>query len=97
MQSPAFGLTLDTGHEFCRGNFDSHVYKTYPDRLRHMHLHDAVEKSDHLPLGNGEINLRDKLSLLPDDGTCLIEVKTVKGLKESLEYLNSEILPYNLS
>lgn len=97
MQSDVFCLTLDTGHEYCRGNFDSHLYRTYPERLRHMHLHDAVGKSDHLPLGKGEINLREKLAQLAEGGTCLIEVKTVEGLKESLKYLNSEILPYNLS
>ena len=87
MESPVFGLTLDTGHELCLGFVDSHVFDEYPDKLLHLHLHDAVGKSAHLPLGTADVDISAKLSRLPNDKTCLVEVKTVAGLEESMKYL----------
>ncbi len=87
MASPVFGLTLDTGHELCLGFADSHVFDEYPEKLLHLHLHDAKGKSAHLPLGTAEVDVFAKLSLLPADKTCLVEVKTIAGLEESMKYL----------
>lgn len=87
MKSDKFALTLDTGHELCLNFCDSHVFEEYPQKLIHMHLHDAIGRSAHLPLGEGCVNVREKLSMLGDSGTCLIEVKNVEGLKKSIEYL----------
>ena len=85
MKSEKFALTLDTGHE-CKLKYeDSHVYEKYPDKLFHLHLHDCKSGSPHLPLGVGEVDIEKKLSALKGD-TCLIEVKTVSGLRESVEY-----------
>ena len=86
MKSPVFALTLDTGHMECLDYRDEPVFNKYPDRLLHMHLHDSDGKSAHLALGDGRINVADKLSLLRGD-TCLVEVKTKAGLKKSMEYL----------
>lgn len=90
MDSPVFALTLDTGHELCLGFVDSHVFDEYPEKLVHMHLHDAKGKSAHLPLGAAEVAIKEKLTRLPCDKTCLIEVKTIAGLEESVEYLRKE-------
>ena len=87
MASPIFALTLDTGHEYCLDFADSNVFKAHPDKLIHMHLHDARGKSAHLPLGTGEVDVLDRLRLLPSDKKCLIEVKTIAGLDESIKYL----------
>lgn len=87
MNSEVFGLTLDTGHEFCLNYADSPVFKQYADKLYHMHLHDAVDKKTHLPLGEGILNVKEKLSSLTNEATCLIEVKTVDGLEKSIEYI----------
>ena len=87
MASPIFALTLDTGHEYCLDFADSNVFKAYPNKLIHMHLHDARGKSAHLPLGTGEVDVLDRLRLLPSDKKCLIEVKTIAGLDESIKYL----------
>lgn len=89
MSSPAFALTLDTGHELCLGFSDSDVFSLYPDKLCHLHLHDARGKSAHLPLGTAEVKIDEKLPLLRGD-TCLIEVKTLAGLSESVEYLKNK-------
>ena len=87
MKSEKFGLTLDTGHEHCLGYVDSQVFSRYSDKLIHMHLHDARGRSAHLPLGTGEVKIAEKLALLGDGTTCLVEVKTVAGLRESIKYL----------
>ena len=87
MESPHFALTLDTGHELCLGFADSHVFETYPERLAHMHLHDARGKSAHLPLGTGDVDIAARMGMLREGQTCLIEVKTIAGLRESVEYL----------
>ncbi len=87
MASDAFCLTLDTGHELCLCFADSHVFEEYPEKLLHMHLHDAKGKSAHLPLGTAEVDISKKLSALPGERCCLVEVKTVAGLDESVAYL----------
>ncbi len=91
MASPVFALTLDTGHEHCLNHADTAVFARYPDKLVHMHLHDAVGTKCHLPLGTGEVNIKGKLAALRGD-TCLIEVKTVAGLESSVDYLKKNNL-----
>ena len=90
LQSDVFGLTLDTGHEYCLGFKDSPLFVKYSDKLIHLHLHDAVGKSAHLPLGSGEVDVRASIAKLPADRCCLIEVKTIDGLKESIKYLKEQ-------
>ncbi len=87
MKSPVFALTLDVGHDDCLSGKDRHVFAKYPEKLVHMHLHDSDGKHAHLPLGAGRVNIEEKLSVLSSDSTCLVEVKTIAGLKESTEYL----------
>ena len=87
LASPVFALTLDTGHELCLGFADTPIFKRYRDKLVHLHLHDAKGTAAHLPLGTAEVAIASKLSLLPPDKTCLIEVKTLRGLAESIVYL----------
>ena len=86
MASPVFGLTLDVGHEICLGFKDSHVFVKYPEKLVHLHLHDSNGKSCHLALGTGELDIKDKIKRFGKE-TCLIEVKTIAGLRESTDYL----------
>jgi sugar phosphate isomerase/epimerase len=92
MKSDKFGLTLDVGHEMCLNNADTHVFEEHPGKLVHMHLHDSNGKSAHLPVGSANVPISEKLSLLDDNSTCLIEVKTIAGLKESISYLKNENL-----
>ncbi len=85
--SPVFGLTLDTGHELCLNFTDSHVFSEYPEKLIHMHLHDAKGRSAHLPYGDGDVDFSEKLDMLKHGYTCLMEVKTIAGLEASVKYL----------
>ncbi len=86
MNSRVFGLTLDVGHEICLGNKDSHVFSKYSNKLCHLHLHDSDGKSCHLALGTGALDIKEKINVFGREN-CLIEVKTIAGLKESCEYL----------
>ena len=87
LSSDVFALTLDTGHEYCLGFGDSHIYEKHRHKLAHLHLHDAIGKSAHLALGDGEVDIKGSIAKLPFDNTCLIEVKTIDGLKKSINYL----------
>ena len=89
MASPCFALTLDIGHDTCLGSADRVVFDTYPEKLVHLHLHDSNGKSAHLPLGTASVDVKKTLALVPEGGTCLVEVKTIAGLRESVEYLKS--------
>jgi sugar phosphate isomerase/epimerase len=86
MQSDAFALALDTGHEVKLNFMDSHIYEKYPNKIMHMHLHDCKAGKPHLPLGAGEVDIKNKLSSLVGE-TCLIEVKTISGLIDSIKYI----------
>lgn len=87
MASSVFGLTLDIGHDTCMDGADRFVFEKYPDKLIHLHLHDSNGKSAHLPLGSGIIDTGATLDMLKCGETCLVEVKTIDGLKQSIVYL----------
>lgn len=89
MASDAFALTLDTGHEMCLDFADKHIYEKFPHKLCHMHLHDCAGKgkSPHIALGRGNVDVSGKLAMMNENDTCVIEVKTIEGLYESVEYL----------
>lgn len=92
LSSPVFALTLDVGHEVCLGGKDTHVFLKHPEAVAHLHLHDSDGKKPHLALGDGTLDLVSKLDILKGE-TCLLEVKTIEGLKKSVEYLkNKEIM-----
>ena len=86
MASEVFALTLDTGHENKLGYTDSHIFEKYKDKVLHMHLHDCVNGSPHSALGKGDVAIPEKINQLKGEN-CLIEVKTIDGLKESVKYL----------
>lgn len=90
MQSNVFRLTLDTGHDICLDGKDRHVFNTYPEKLVHMHLHDCgLDKHPHIALGSGIVDVDGSIRRLPEDGTCLVEVKTIEGLEKSVAYLKN--------
>ena len=90
LESKAFGLTLDTGHDFCTGGGDLEWLRSRGNRLHHMHLHDAaLPKRDHLALGDGEMDIRDRLELARRcDCTVVLEIKTAQALRRSVSWLD---------
>ncbi len=88
LESPAFKITLDVGHSASGNYADEVVLQNYLDDLYHMHLHDAKGKSDHLTLGEGEVNLKHYLTLASQHQCrVVIEVKTIAGLRASQQWL----------
>ena len=83
LESPVFGLTYDIGHNHCSGHVDEDYILTHTDRLYHMHLHDVMGNCDHLPFGEGEMNLSPYLALAKDR-TAVLEVKTIAGLMKTV-------------
>ena len=60
LESPVFGLTWDVGHSKAAGESDVPFIMAREARLAHFHIHDGSEKPprDHLPLGEGDIDLK---------------------------------------
>lgn len=92
LESPAFALTLDVGHNHCSNYADEQWFLAHKDRLRHIHLHDALGKQDHLPLGEGQIDLARYIRLAGEqDLSILLEVKTAEGLCKSVPAIREAI------
>lgn len=94
LESPAFGLTLDTGHSHAAGHADEPLIRAHAHRLHHMHLHDALGKVNHLPLGAGEADIAGYLSLAKAcSARVVLETKTIRGLQQSVAWLRTHISP----
>ncbi len=88
LESRAFALTFDVGHNHGIGGTDEDFIMKHKDRLHHIHLHDAKGKKNHLALGTGEMNIEKYISLT-NERNCrvVLETKTIGGLKQSVEWL----------
>lgn len=84
--SPAFSLTYDCGHDFADGGHARSYYAARADRVRHLHLHDAVGTRCHLPLGTGEIDVPAVLRMA-QNGRAVLETKDEPGLRASVKWL----------
>ena len=83
LESSVFALTFDIGHSHSVNDIDEPFINKHIDRLYHMHVHDAIGRENHLPLGTGEINISEKLSLAREyNCRVVIEIKTIEGLKQ---------------
>ena len=91
LESKAFALTFDIGHNAGIGGGDEEIIIKHKNKLCHMHIHDAKDKCDHLPLGAGELDL-PKYFYLAKTQNCrvVLETKTIAGLKESVEWIKSK-------
>jgi sugar phosphate isomerase/epimerase len=92
LESQVFALTFDIGHDHSAGGADEPFIRSHKDRLIHMHLHDALGKSNHLALGDGEIDLLDKFALAKEcNSRCVLETKTIEGLTKSVQQLHQYV------
>ena len=95
IESPKFGLTWDIGHSKAVGEKDVPFIMEHEDRLIHFHIHDGSENppKNHLALGDGEIDLADRLKLAESrNARCVLETKTIAALKKSVEWLGTVCL-----
>jgi len=88
LESPIFGLTFDIGHNAAADYSDEHIIMEEADRLMHFHIHDAKGRSNHLTLGDGDVDLL-KYIKLANDNNCrvVLETKTVDALRRSMAWL----------
>ncbi len=97
LESPKFALTWDIGHSKAICEKDVPFILDHANRLRHFHIHDGTETppGNHLVLGEGEINLHDRLHTAENrNARCVLETKTVDALKKSVNWLrNHHYLP----
>ena len=90
LESPKFGLTWDIGHSKATGEKDVPFILKHKDRLIHFHIHDGKEQppKNHLALGDGEIDLADRLKLAEkNNARCVLETKTIEALRKSVMWL----------
>ncbi len=91
LDSPKFGLTWDIGHSKAAKEADVPFILRHRDRLMHFHIHDGTEMppKNHLALGDGEIDLIDRLKLAQSlNARCVLETKTVEALERSVRWLS---------
>ena len=93
LESPKFGLTWDIGHSKAAREVDVPFILEHRDHLIHFHIHDGTEMPprNHLALGDGEIDLTERLRLAGRrNARCVLETKTIAALKKSVEWLHAE-------
>ena len=90
LQTPVFGLTWDIGHSKVSGEKDVPFIMERADNLIHFHIHDGSENPprNHLALGDGEIDLNERISFAERlNARCVLETKTIDALKKSVQWL----------
>ena len=88
LESPVFALTFDVGHNHSCGGKDEPFVLAHGAHLRHMHLHDALGKKNHLALGSGEMDINGRLRLAEEhDCRVVLETKTIAGLGVSEHWM----------
>ena len=90
LESPVFGLTWDIGHSKAAHEKDVPFLLEHRNRILHFHIHDGRENppQNHLALGDGEINLKERLKLADSlYARCVLETKTIDALRQSVQWL----------
>ena len=90
LESPKFGMTWDIGHSKAVGEKDVPFITAHREHLVHFHIHDGTETppKNHLALGDGEIDLPERLKLAESrNARCVLETKTIDALRRSVQWL----------
>lgn len=90
LESPKFALTWDIGHSKAIGEKDMSYILEHKKYLKHFHIHDGSEipPKNHLSLGEGKIDLVDRINLAKEcNAKCVIETKTIEALTKSMIWL----------
>lgn len=92
LESDYFILTWDIGHSKATKEVDVPFILSHKDKLKHFHIHDGRENppQNHLALGDGEINLTERLKIAREcNARCVIETKTMESLKKSVKWIKN--------
>ena len=93
LKSRRFCLTWDVGHDYSSSHADRDFLLEHQSDIKHIHLHDAKGKKDHLALYSGEVGLKEKLEIAKKNrASVLIEVKTKESLIQSVARLKQNYI-----
>ena len=93
LKSRRFCLTWDVGHDYSSSHVDRDFLLEHQSDIKHIHLHDAKGKKDHLALYSGEVDLKEKLEIAKKNrASVLIEVKTKESLIQSVARLKQNYI-----
>ena len=84
LESPCFGLTWDVGHSKAVRERDVPFIMAHRDKLIHFHIHDGTETPprNHLALGDGEIDLADRLRLAQSrNARCVLHGQGLRDIQ----------------
>lgn len=90
LESDYFILTWDIGYSKATKEVDVPFILSHKDKLKHFHIHDGRENppQNHLTLGDGEIDLTERLKIARQcNARCVLETKTIESLKKSVEWI----------
>lgn len=91
LESPAFGLTFDVGHNAAAEYSDEPTILDNIDHLLHFHIHDAKGRQNHLPLSEGNVDILKYLQLAKEHNCrAVLETKTVDALRRSVAWLKEQ-------
>ena len=93
IKNNCFVLTWDIGHSKATCEIDTEFILNNKDKLSHFHIHDGSENppKDHLALGDGEIDLKNRLNIAKECiARCVLETKTIDALKKSVGWLKND-------
>lgn len=89
-------FTLDLGHNIRYGNIAKNLFFQYPEKIKHIHMHDYDGSKDHQQLGSGILNIENELSYAVQNNIdILIEVKREQELKDSVNTIKNFISATN--
>lgn len=89
LESNFVELTWDIGHDYSSGKIDEHFIIERQKKLSHMHMHDAIGKSNHLELFTGEMDIDSYYdSAIKNKMDIVIETKTLCSLENSVLNFN---------
>lgn len=85
-----FTFTWDIGHDAIYDHYlFSSFRKKYNLSIKHMHMHNVIEKSDHQKLPLGKLQIKEYFKyVIKNDLTCVIEVKDKDNLVESKIFID---------
>lgn len=90
LATDCFVLTWDIGHSKATKEEDVPFLLQHKNQLKHFHIHDGLENppKNHLALGDGEINLIERLKLAREcNARTVVETKTIDALEKSVQWL----------
>ena len=88
-----YTFTWDIGHDVIYEHYLFSRFRTkFSLDIKHMHMHNVLEKSDHQRLDLGKLSIKEYLKyVLKHNLSCVVEVKDSENLKASKLYLDSLI------